>query len=241
MSKIKLVVFDLSGTTVSDENAVAKCLYNASQEFGLSATLSDFEKTIGTNKIHLYEFMIARDSGIPVEIEQLESYRFPEFHAKALEIFDHYSVLMVDFYKNNIQPMDGAEDTFVWCRENGIKIATDTGFHRDVNTAIMDGLQWRERGLIDLALDVEDTDGVGRPAPYLIHKAMYELEIQSVHHVLKIGDTPADLLSGYNAGCIGNVGVLSGANRLETLIKYPHTHIIDSVKQLPELILNEFN
>jgi len=81
--------------------------------------------------------------------------------------------------------MDGAEDTFVWCRENGIKIATDTGFHRDVNTAIMDGLQWRERGLIDLALDVEDTDGVGRPAPYLIHKAMYELDIHSVHQVLK--------------------------------------------------------
>lgn len=240
MSKIKLVVFDLSGTTVSDENAVAKCLFTAAQEFGLSATLSDFEKTIGTNKIHLYEFMIARDRGVPVEIEHLESYRFPEYHEKALEIFDHYSVLMVDFYKKNIKAMDGAEETFEWCRQHQIKIATDTGFHRDVNTAIMEGLQWRERGLIDLALDVEDTDGIGRPAPYLIHKAMYELDIQSVHHVLKIGDTPADLLSGFNAGCIGNVGVLSGANTIDTLIKYPHTHIIDSVKQLPDLIMTEF-
>ncbi len=241
MGKIKLVVFDLSGTTVSDDNAVAKCLFNAAKEFGLSATLSDFEKTIGTNKIHLYEFMIARDNGVPAEIEHLESYRFPEYHEKALEIFDHYSVLMIDFYRKNIQAMDGAEQTFIWCKENGIKIATDTGFHRDVNMAIMEGLQWRERGLIDIALDVENTDGIGRPAPYLIYKAMYELGIQSIHEVIKIGDTPADLLSGYNAGCKGNIGVLSGANARETLIKYPHTHIIDSVKQLPDLIMKEFN
>jgi phosphonatase-like hydrolase len=241
MSKIKLVVFDLSGTTVSDDNAVAKCLFNAAQQFGLSSTLSDFEKTIGTNKIHLYEFMIARDSGIPVEIENLESYRFPEYHERALEIFDHYSVLMIDFYRNNIQAMDGAEEVFLWCKENGIKVATDTGFHRDVNMAIMEGLQWRERGLIDIALDVENTDGIGRPAPYLIHQAMYELGVQSVHEVIKIGDTPADLLSGYNAGCKGNIGVLSGANSRDTLIKYPHTHIIDSVKQLPDLIMKEFN
>ena len=88
---------------------------------------------------------------------------------------------------------------------------------------------------------VEDTNGIGRPAPYLIHKAMYNLGIQSVHEVIKIGDTPADLLSGYNAGCIGNIGVLSGANKIETLIQYPHTHIIDSVASLPDLIQNHFH
>ncbi|MEY4660952.1 MAG: Phosphonoacetaldehyde hydrolase, partial [Bacteroidota bacterium] len=107
--------------------------------------------------------------------------------------------------------------------------------------AIMDGLKWMERGLTDLHLDVEDTDGIGRPAPYLIHKAMFKLGIQSVHEVIKIGDTPADLLSGFNAGCIGNIGVLSGANSLSTLEKFPHTHIIDAVKDLPELIIRDFN
>jgi phosphonatase-like hydrolase len=238
---IKLVVFDLSGTTVSDDNAVAKCLFRAAKQYGLAASLEDFEKTIGTNKIHLYEFLLARESGIVTDFAQLESKRFPQFHARALEIFDEYSLHMVAFYRNEVKPMEGAEEVFQWCQDNQIRVATDTGFHRDVSNAIMEGLKWKERRLIDLHLDVEDTNGIGRPAPYLIHKAMYMLGITSVHDVVKIGDTPADLLSGYNAGCKGNIGVLSGANDIETLKRYPHTHIIEDVRQLPELITKEFN
>jgi phosphonatase-like hydrolase len=238
---IKLVVFDLSGTTVSDDNAVAKCLYSAAQRKGLNATLEDFQQTIGTNKIHLYEYMLARKDGLVSSFAELESRRFPEYHQQALEIFDEYSLQMVAFYRNEVKPMPGAEDVFRWCRENNIKVATDTGFHRDVSNAIMHGLKWLDRGLTNLHLDVEDTDGIGRPAPFLIHKAMYKLGIQSVHEVIKIGDTPADLLSGYNAGCIGNIGVLSGANNKSILVKYPHSHIVDSVADLPSIITGYFN
>ena len=240
MGKISLVVFDLSGTTVSDDNAVAKCLYEGGKHFGLGATIEDFEKTIGTNKIKLYEFMLARDNGHKVLIDDLERYHFPEYHEEALSIFDYYSVLMVEYYRNEVRAMPGAEDTFEWCHQHDIKVATDTGFHRDVNTAIMEGLQWRERGLIDLSLDVESTEGVGRPAPYLIHQAMFSLGIQSVHETAKIGDTPADLLSGFNAGCIANIGVLSGANQMGTLLKYPHTDIIPSVADLPSLLQKKY-
>lgn len=240
MGKISLIVFDLSGTTVSDDNAVAKCLYEGAKQYGLDATIEDFEKTIGTNKIKLYEFMIARGKGKEVSIEHLEQYQFPEYHNQALVVFDYYATLMVDYYRNEVKAMPGAEDTFDWCHQQGIKVATDTGFHRDVNTAIMDGLQWREKGLVDLSLNVEDTGGVGRPAPYLIHRAMNLLGVQSVHETVKIGDTPADLLSGYNAGCVANIGVLSGANQLETLVKYPHTAIIPSVADLSSLIQKNF-
>jgi phosphonatase-like hydrolase len=148
---------------------------------------------------------------------------------------------MVEYYKRQVKPMPGAEDVFNWCHQNNILVATDTGFHKDVNTAIMDGLKWKERNLVDLTLDVEDTNGIGRPTPYLIHLAMKELGVQSVHQVIKIGDTPADLLSGYNAGCVGNIGVLSGANSKDVLLNYPHTHIIDSVVDLPHLIETAFN
>lgn len=241
MPKIKLVVFDLSGTTVSDDNAVAKCLYEGALKFGINTSIEDFQKTIGTNKIKLYEFMIARDMGYKVSIEELESHSFPEFNMRAKEVFAYYSTLMVNYYRKEIKAMPGAEEVFNWCHENGILTATDTGFHDDVNTAIMEGLQWLEKGLVDLSIDVEDTNEIGRPAPYLIYHAMYRLGIQSIHEVIKIGDTPADLLSGYNAGCVGNIGVLSGANDRVTLTKYPHTHIIPSVSDLPELINSHFH
>jgi phosphonatase-like hydrolase len=240
MGKISLVVFDLSGTTVADDNAVAKCLYKAAQEFQLNVPLVDFEKTIGTNKIHLYQFMIAKCNGHKVDIENLGKYQFPEYYDQALAIFHYYSSIMVEFYQNYVRAMPGTEDVFKWCQDNHIKVVTDTGFHRDVNTAIMNGLKWKERGLVDLALDVESTNGVGRPAPYLIFKAMESLNIQSVKEVIKVGDTPADLLSGYNSGCIGNIGVLSGANSLKTLQKYPHTHILNGVSDLPKLLVEQF-
>ena len=67
-----------------------------------------------------------------------------------------------------------------------------------------------------------------------------KLNVQSVHEVIKIGDTPADLLEGRNAGCRGVVGVLSGPRPIGQWCKYWHTHLIASVKELPELIESEF-
>ncbi len=240
MSRVKLVVFDLSGTTVEDDNAVAKSLYQAAVEFGIDVTLEDFQRTIGTNKIHLYQFMIARNQGKPVNFADLEKYDFPELKVEAMKLFERYSVIMLDYYRNNVQAMPGAEATFEWCKSNNIKVATDTGFHKDVSDAIVGGLSWESRGLIDLAVHVESTGGVGRPAPFMIFHAMQQLGIQSVHEVIKIGDTPADLLSGKNAACKGNIGVLSGANSIEVLGKLAHTHILPSVANLPELIEAQF-
>ncbi len=236
MKKTKLVVFDLSGTTVQDDNAVAKSLHQAANEYGLQVPISEFEKTIGTNKIHLYQYHIALNKGQIISFENFERTKFPELEDKAMKIFERYSAIMLDYYNQHVKAISGTEDVFKWLHANNIKIATDTGFHRAINNAIMNKLQWLNDGLIDLAVDVETTDGIGRPAPYMIFHAMRTLGIQSVHEVIKIGDTPADLLSGYNAGCIGNIGVLSGANKKETLLEFPHTHIINDITELPKLI-----
>lgn len=231
-----MVVFDLSGTTILDDDAVAKCLHAVAAAHGLESTLDFFRRSIGTNKIHLYEYLMARQDGHSIGIEELESVRYPEYHQRAVTLFRDYSRRMVAFYREGLQPMPGAEDVFKWCRSEGILVVTDTGFHRDVTTAIEEGLRWRERGLVDLCLDVEDTGGKGRPAPFMIHQAMYRLGVLDVRQVAKVGDTPADLLSGFNAGCGLNVGVLSGSNTRQTLTRFPHTHIMESVSELPDLL-----
>ena len=233
LKNIKMIVFDLSGTTVEDDNAVAKSLHQAAIEYGLELQLSEFEKTIGTNKIHLYQYHIAKSLGRDISFEDFERKSFPDLYEEAMKIFERYSVIMLNYYKEHVKAMPGTEDVFAWCMLNNIKVVTDTGFHRDINNAIMEGLGWLKNGLIDLSVDVETTGGVGRPAPYMIFHAMQQLGIQSVQEVIKIGDTPADLLSGYNAGCAGNIGVLSGANSRETLSQYPHTHILLNINELP--------
>ena len=74
----------------------------------------------------------------------------------------------------------------------------------------------------------------------MIFYAMEKLDIQSVHEVIKIGESPADMLEGRNAGCGGVVGVLSGPRPVTVWGKYRHTHVVESVKDLPELIEAEF-
>jgi len=74
----------------------------------------------------------------------------------------------------------------------------------------------------------------------MIFHAMSQLDIQSVHEVIKVGDTPADMLEGANAGCRGIVGVLSGPLPVTAWGCYRHTHVIPSVKVLPQLIAAEF-
>ena len=241
MGKVSMVMFDLSGTTVYDDTGVRDCLYKAAQEFNLKTTPDEILLNMGTNKIHLYQFLIAREMGKPIDIKDLEKSQDPGTYEAAKRVFDRYQELMIEHYRQEVREIPGACDTFRWCHAHGIQVATDTGFHRVIVEAIMEGLGWVRDGLVDLAVDVEHVPGeMGRPAPFMIFYAMTQLNIQSVHEVLKVGDTPADMLEGRNAGCRGVIGVLSGPRPVTAWGKYWHTHVIPSVAELPDLIESEF-
>ncbi|MFQ6079291.1 MAG: HAD hydrolase-like protein [Thermodesulfobacteriota bacterium] len=241
MGKISMIMFDLSGTTVHDDTGVRDCLYKAAQEFNLKTTQEEILLHMGTNKIHLYQFLIARERGKKIDIKDFERIKDPETYEPAKEVFDRYQEIMIAHYRKEVREVPGASDTFRWCHEQGIKVATDTGFHREITEAIMEGLGWVRDGLVDLSVDVEHIPGqIGRPAPFMIFYAMTHLDVQSVHEVIKIGDTPADMLEGRNAGCRGVVGVLSGPRPVTAWGKYWHTHVIPSVADLPDLMGREF-
>jgi phosphonatase-like hydrolase len=241
MGKISMVMFDLSGTTVYDDSGVRDCLYKAACEFDLDTTPDEILQHMGTNKIHLYQFLISRSQGKQIEFKDFEKIQDPATYNLAKNVFDRYEELMIAHYQEEVKEIPGASDAFRWCHESGIKVATDTGFHGKITQAIMNGLGWIDNGLVDLSVHVECIPGSrGRPAPYMIFYAMEKLNIQSVHEVIKIGDTPADMLEGRNAGCCGVIGVLSGPRSVTSWGKYWHTHVIDSVKDFPALVESEF-
>lgn len=241
MGKISMVMFDLSGTTVHDDTGVRDCLYKAAQEFNLDTTPDEILLHMGTNKIHLYQFLISRARGKKIDVKDFEKIKDPETYDEAKKVFDRYEEIMIEHYRKEVKEVPGAADTFRWCHDQGIKVATDTGFHHEITEAIMNGLGWVRDGLVDMSVDVEHIPGqIGRPAPFMIYYAMTQLDVQNIHEVIKIGDTPADMLEGNNAGCRGVVGVLSGPRPVTAWGIYRHTHVITSVADLPELIKNEF-
>ena len=99
-------------------------------------------------------------------------------------------------------------------QNNGVKIALNTGYNRDIQNYIVKKL--------DMKLFTDDhisSDQVkrGRPYPYMIHKLMERNNIEDVKSVIKIGDSKNDILEGRNAGCLVNIGVLSGAGNRKSL------------------------
>ncbi|GKU76505.1 HAD hydrolase-like protein [Paenibacillus sp. L3-i20] len=234
---IELAIFDLAGTLVEDNNGVRDCLYQAAIDFGLEVTRDEISTHMGTNKIHLYQYLIARTKGNIIDFKNFEIEIDNETLEEAIKLYDKYTEYMIAYYMENCREIEGATETLRWCKDNGIKVATGTGFHKDINAVIMDKLGWVRDGLIDYAVDLDMVpEGKGRPAPFMVFKAMEYLNVQNVRHVIKIGDTPADMLEGYNAGCKAIIGVTQGSTPIEVWGKYYHTHVIHTVKDLPELI-----
>ena len=77
MGKISMVMFDLSGTTVYDDTGVRDSLYKAAVEFKIKTTPEEILYNMGTNKIHLYQFLIARQMGKKIDIEDFREDQGP--------------------------------------------------------------------------------------------------------------------------------------------------------------------
>jgi len=96
MGKISMVMFDLSGTTVYDDTGVRDSLYKAAVEFKIKTTPDEIMFNMGTNKIHLYQFLIARQMGKKIDIEDFEKIKDPETYEPAKKVFDRYQQIMLD-------------------------------------------------------------------------------------------------------------------------------------------------
>ena len=152
------------------------------------------------------------------------------------EVFNDFRDYLSQLFRaGGVKPVAGAAETFNWLRARDIRIALTTGFDRLTTDLIIDAVGWRD-GIAD-AIVCGDDVALGRPAPYLIFRAMELTRVTSVRQVMCVGDTVLDLEAGQNAGVRHVIGVLSGAHKKEQLEKAPHTQLIASVAALPSMEL----
>jgi phosphonatase-like hydrolase len=144
---------------------------------------------------------------------------------------------MLEFYRTDpsVEPMPGARACFESLRQAGVRIALDTGFSRDIVDTILRRLGWDPPGLLD-ATAASDEVPRGRPHPDLIFEAMRRTGVSSARCVAKVGDTPSDLQEGTAAGCGLVIGVTNGTHTRAQLEPHSHTHLIDSLDELPALL-----
>jgi phosphonatase-like hydrolase len=225
MSGIKLVVFDIAGTIIEDHGDVVGAFAKALMENGIPFVEDELQKWKGASKREVIRhFVMQADPNGQVEQTVEASYR-------------SFRVELERGYSEKLVPIAGALETFRWCRDRGILLATTTGFYREISDLILNQTGWREH----FAANVSSSDvREGRPAPYMIFRAIEASGVKSVKEVISVGDTPLDLQAGANAGVAGVVGVLTGSHGRGSLEREAHTHIINSVAELPGLIAREF-
>lgn len=218
----KLLVFDMAGTTVDEHGIVYRTLYETLKNYGLDVMEKDIENWHGANKYHALEHFL-RNS---IETKNITPEAY-ENEKKALnrqfdtnlkgQYFENSSISLID---------DSMPDLFNEIRENGIKIALNTGYSNEVQETIINRLHMNE--FIDGYISSEDVK-FGRPYPYMIFRLMEQFEIKRPTEVIKIGDTVNDILEGKNASCL-TIGVLSGADHR---LKLKHSdYLLDSVMNL---------
>ncbi len=225
MVPIELAVFDMAGTTVSEGGTVYAALGETLAAHGLQVSDEAIAAVRGTDKREALRKLIE------------QSGRESRFMHLLPAIYNDFTTRLVDFYRFSpaVAEMNGARETFIRLREQGIKIAINTGFSRNIAQILIDRLGWERDGLIDASVTSDEVER-GRPYPFMISSLMLRLRVDNSMMVAKIGDAPADLLEGKNA-CVGlNVGVLFGSSTFDELKEYPHDYLIGALTDLPDIV-----
>jgi phosphonatase-like hydrolase len=239
MSNIKLVVFDMAGTTIKDQKEVENCFAQACKLSGLDVSQERILALQGYAKKEVFTLLwkekIDENSK---ELERKIDYSYDIF----------CNILEIHYKSHPVLPTDFCLETLAWLRKNNIKIALTTGFYRKVSNIILNKVGWdvglnkayvgsSPKSIINFSCTPTET-AKGRPAPDMIYKCMEMLHITDVKQVINIGDTPVDLASGKAAGVRLNLAVTNGTHSKSQLEVIENDGLLFNLSELKYIIEN---
>ncbi len=243
MADIKLIAFDIAGTTIQDDNEVLHCFFEAAQQTGLDADADRVNAMMGLPKRVVFQTLWANQLGVDPSAADHPAY---ENHVKAS--YAYFCEVLEHHYRTQpVEPTEGCLALFDWLRNQGVAIALTTGFYRGVTNIILSRLGW-DQGLnaqyvgtpntpIQASITPSEIYGnEGRPAPFMIQKAMYRMGISDPKTVIAIGDTPSDLEAGHHAGCRYVCAVTNGTHTQEQLAAYPNDGLFSSLSDFHQQV-----
>ncbi len=220
-----MVVFDMAGTTINEDNIVYKTLQHSINNAGFNCTL-EFVLTHGAGK--------EKRKAISDIVNNMEE----NIGADKIDaIFEDFQLQLKAAYQTaNIIPQPNALMVFDTLRKMGIKIVLNTGYDSSTAFLLLNELEWEVGYEIDLVITASDVAN-GRPSPDMIFLAMQEFGITNASELAKVGDSIIDIEEGLNAGCKIVVGITTGAHNYEQLMRAKPTAIINNLSELIPLLL----
>ncbi len=117
--------------------------------------------------------------------------------------------LMRDAAAEAAELIPGAAQTVAALRASGLKVASSTGYTREMMAPVL--IRAAEQGYAPDHLVCANETPEGRPSPLMIYKACAELGVWPLSRVVKVDDAEAGIAEGRAAGCF-TVGVRASGN-----------------------------
>ncbi|WP_326984909.1 HAD-IA family hydrolase [Chryseobacterium sp. MYb264] len=223
MKNIELLVLDMAGTTIDEDNVVYKTVMNSVNDYGYNVKLDKvLSVCAGMEKLEAITSLLKEIGG-----------NENDAHA----IFENFSDQLKEAYQNlDVKPINGVENFLLNMRSKNKKVVLNTGYTSEIAQQLLDKLQWKENIHFDALITANDVSE-SRPSPEMILLAMKKFNISKPELVLKAGDSVIDIEEGKNAGCGLTIAVLSGAQTQSELEKSYPDYILNTISEA-ETFLN---
>lgn len=196
---IRLVVFDWAGTLVDHGcRAPMEAFLQAFEDQGLPIDEATARAPMGAHKRdHVRAILALR--GLDAD-EALVDRLYRGFTERLFECLPRHAA-----------PIAGVPGALAALRERGIAIGSCSGYTR----AMMDRLEplARAAGIDPDIVVCADEVPQGRPAPWACFRIAEHFRVWPMGDALKVGDTPADIAEGRNAG-MQVLGITASGNEL---------------------------
>jgi phosphonoacetaldehyde hydrolase len=207
--KLRAAILDWAGTVVDyGSRAPVAALQRVFTRADVPVTVAEARESMGiAKKAHIRSIL---------EIERVRSAWTSKHGAEPLEA--DVDRLYAEFVPNQIQVLadyseliPGVADAVRRMRSRGREIGTTTGYNR----AMLDYLLERAaaQGFMPRCALCPEDAGAGRPWPWMCFLAAIRLEVYPMAAMVKIGDTPADVKEGRNAG-MWTIGITRTGNEI---------------------------
>ncbi|WP_029274698.1 phosphonatase-like hydrolase [Pedobacter borealis] len=225
--EIKMVVFDMAGTTVNENNLVYKTLMDAINAAGFSYTLGQvLAVAAGKEKKEAIRSVLKTHEG-----------SFDE--ARVFDIYEKFiGKLKLVYETEEILPQPGSIELFEKLRKEGIILVLNTGYDRVTAEAILSRLGWKAGAEFDTLVTASEV-GQNRPEPDMILLAMRHHGLTDGKSVVKVGDSSIDIEEGKNAGCGLSIGITTGAHTQKQLEKAKPDAVIDNLMEIYAMVTKQ--
>ena len=225
MTNIKLVVLDMAGTTVDEDNVVYKTVQKVINDKGFNVSLEEVLAHGAGKEKHQAITDVLKACTTSTDIASIASKAFANFKP----------TLKLTYEQLEVKTFPGVKEMMEGLRSKGVFVVLNTGYDRKTALSLLLKLGWETGKDIDGLVTADDVLN-GRPQPDMIYKAMKICGITESQEVLKAGDSTIDIEEGKNANCGLTIGVLTGAQNEKQLKTAHPDYILPSLASLPKVL-----